>query len=143
MKEIKIEIPNGYEIDTEKSTFENIIFKEVTKSNPMDEVFKYHNTTEEEFDKLYENLPKHVKAFEKECMVVAFYNKGWSPDFNNKNEYKYYPWFNMNNFSLLCVYYCYSISYFPRRLLFKNEKDCREAVEKYFEVFKESRLSQL
>jgi hypothetical protein len=139
MKTLKIEAPNGYEIDTEKSTFENIVFKEI--SNPMDEVYKYHNTTEEEFNKLYENLPKHVKAFEKECMVVAFYNKGWTPDFSNMAEYKYYPWFYMNEFSLRIVNYCCSGSDAPRHLLFKNEKDCREAVEKYFEVFKESRLS--
>ena len=134
MKTLKIEVPNGYEIDTEKSTFKNIVFKEI--SNPMDEVYKYHNTTEEEFNKLYENLPKHVKAFEKECMVVAFYNKGWTPDFDNQNQYKYFPWFYMDNFSLSHVDYCGSLSNVPRRLLFKNEKDCREAVEKYFEVFK-------
>lgn len=139
MKTLKIEIPNGYEIDTEKSTFENIVFKEIT--NHMDEVYKYHNTTEEEFNKLYENLPKHVKAFEKECMVVAFYNKGWTPDFSNNSEYKYYPWFYMDNFSLDVVNCFYSCSDVPRHLLFKNEKDCREAVKKYFEVFKESRLS--
>lgn len=29
MKEFKIEVPNGYEIDKEKSTFEKIVFKEV------------------------------------------------------------------------------------------------------------------
>ena len=32
-KEIKIEIPEGYEIDTEKSTFENIVFKKKTIVN--------------------------------------------------------------------------------------------------------------
>ena len=31
MKQLKIEIPEGYEIDKEKSTFENIVFKEVDK----------------------------------------------------------------------------------------------------------------
>ena len=28
-KTLKIEIPNGYQIDVEKSTFENIVFKKV------------------------------------------------------------------------------------------------------------------
>lgn len=31
MKNIKIEIPEGYQIDQEKSTFENIVFKEIVK----------------------------------------------------------------------------------------------------------------
>ena len=138
MKRLKIEIPKGYEIDTEKSTFENIVFKKI--SNPMDEVYKYHNTTEEEFNKLYENLPKHVKTFEKECMVVAFYNKGWTPDFENENEGKHYPWFRMDNFSLNYVSDYRLMADAPSRLMFKSEEDCIDAVEKYFEIFKESRL---
>lgn len=35
MKEIKIEVPNNYEIDKEKSTFENIVFKKIEKKLPM------------------------------------------------------------------------------------------------------------
>lgn len=34
MKSVKIEVPQGYEIDKEKSTFENIVFKEVKKELP-------------------------------------------------------------------------------------------------------------
>ncbi len=34
MKTLKIEIPQGYEIDKEKSTFENIVFKESKKELP-------------------------------------------------------------------------------------------------------------
>ena len=33
-KELKIEIPQGYEIDKEKSTFENIVFKKIASSRP-------------------------------------------------------------------------------------------------------------
>ena len=35
MKEIKIEVPEGYEIDKENSTFEKIIFKEKRTELPM------------------------------------------------------------------------------------------------------------
>lgn len=34
MKTLKIEIPEGYEIDKKKSTFENIVFKEIQKGLP-------------------------------------------------------------------------------------------------------------
>ena len=34
-KEIKIEVPQGYEIDRQKSTFEKIVFKKV---NPLSEL---------------------------------------------------------------------------------------------------------
>lgn len=33
MKEFKIQMPNEYEIDKEKSTFENIVFKSIKKNN--------------------------------------------------------------------------------------------------------------
>lgn len=33
-KELKVEIPQGYEIDKEKSTFEKIVFKEIEPCNP-------------------------------------------------------------------------------------------------------------
>lgn len=135
MKTINI---NGTNYTVEELTK---ILDEAKKENPMNEVYKYHNTTEEDFNKLYEKLPNHVKAFEKECMVVAYCNKGWTPNFNNSNERKHYPWFYMDNFRLLSVYYCYSRSNCSARLLFKNEEDCKEAVKKYFEVFKESRMN--
>ena len=32
-KEMKIEVPQGYEIDKEKSTFEKIVFKKVVNAN--------------------------------------------------------------------------------------------------------------
>lgn len=35
MKEFKIEVPTGYEIDTEKSTFERILFKEAKPTLPQ------------------------------------------------------------------------------------------------------------
>ena len=52
-KQIKIEVPNGYEIDKEKSTFENIILKPIERKLPLsvDEIpnldgFKYNDAFE-------------------------------------------------------------------------------------------------
>lgn len=84
MKTIEI---NGKEFTIEEL---NDLVEKAKKNNPMEEVYKYHNTTEEEFDKLYENMPTHVKAYEKECMVVAYYNKGWKPNWKDLNEKKWY-----------------------------------------------------
>jgi hypothetical protein len=140
-QEFKIEVPKGFEIDKENSTFEKIVFKEVNSA--MDRIYKYHNTTEKEFDELYKNIPNHVKAYEKECMVVAYYNKDWKPDFNNSSEKKWYPWFYIEDFRLdFCGSYV-TASVVPARLLFKNENDLKEAVELHKDVFKESRRHEL
>lgn len=114
--------------------------KQVKSSNPLEEVFKYHNTTQEAFDSLYRSIPKHVKAYELECMVVAFYNKGWIPNFNDTSEYKWYAWFYLHTFRLNFVLSCGSSSNCSARLLFKNKKDLLEAVEKFENVFRESRM---
>lgn len=111
------------------------------QQDPMKEVYRYHNTTKEQFDKQYENIPFHLKAYQKEVMVVEFYNKGWEPDWSDKNENKYYPYFYMNEFRLH-DWDCYdSDSGVPARLVFKNKEDLKEAVEKFKEIFKESRIA--
>lgn len=38
MKEFKVEIPEGYEVDKEKSTFENIVFKKKTVVNCWEDI---------------------------------------------------------------------------------------------------------
>lgn len=101
------------------------------KQSPLQELLNYHNLTEEDFNKL--------SGFEKECKVVAFYNKGWKPDWKDSNERKYIPYFYMDNFRMNCVVYYCSHSYVSSRLCFKREEDAKEAVEKYFEIFKQSR----
>jgi len=101
------------------------------KQTPLQELLNYHNLTEEEFNKL--------SGFEKECRVVAFYNKGWKPDWKNEDESKPIPCFNMDDFGLRYVVYCHSNSCCSSRLIFKHDKDVKDAVEKYFEIFKQSR----
>lgn len=101
------------------------------KQTPLQELLDYHNLTEEEFNKL--------SGFEKECRVVAFYNKGWKPDWEDSKEIKHLPYFYMNTFRLNIILRHYSASMCSTHLCFKNEEDVREAVEKYFEIFKQSR----
>lgn len=125
MKTINI---NGQDYTVEQLT---TILENAKKQSPLQELLNYHNLTEEEFNKL--------SGFEKECKVVAFYNKGWKPNWKDSNERKWYPYFYMGNFRLNGVYCSFSVSYVSSRLCFKNEEDAKEAAEKYFEIFKESR----
>lgn len=133
MKTINI---NGSNYTVEELT---AILENAKKVSPMQKVYEYHKTTEEEFDKLYLNIPKKVKAYQQEIMVVAYYNKDWTPNYNNSNEYKYYPYFYMDEFRLDYVTGGCAASTVGAPQVFKNKKDCEEAVELFFEVYKESR----
>lgn len=133
MKTINI---NGTEYTVEQLTK---ILEDAKKSSPMDEVYKFHNTTEEEFNKKYEGIESHIKAYAKEVLIVSFYNKGEKVDFSNSNQIKFYPYFKMDNFRFdyiaeFCLY-----SYVPARLCFIRKKDCEDAGEKFLNEYKESR----
>ena len=135
MKTINI---NGSEYTVEELT---TILENAKKASPMQKVYEYHKTTEEEFDKLYLNIPKKVKAYQQEIMIVEYYNKNWKPNWNNNNEYKFYPYFYMDNFRLCDVFGFCSYADVGAPQVFKNKKDCKEAVELFFEVYKESRTN--
>lgn len=133
MKTINI---NGSDYTVEELTK---ILEDAKKVSPMQKVYEYHDTTEKEFDKLYNNIPSKVKAYAQEIMVVAYYNKTWIPDWNNSKEYKYYPYFHMDKFRFGGVSELYSCSSVGAPQVFKNKKDCEEAVELFFDIYKESR----
>lgn len=112
------------------------------RDNPMLEVYKFNNTTEEEFDKLYQNIPAHIKAYAQEEMIVNFYNKGEKVNFSNHNQSKYYVWFYLgDNFRFYDVCYQYSCAGSSSRLGFLRKEDALEAKDKFFEIYRLSRNS--
>lgn len=140
MKDLKIEIPEGYEIDQEKSTFQKIVFKE--SKNDLQKIFKYNNTTEEEFNKKWENFEDHEKYGALEKMIVNYYNKGEKPNWENSNQYKYYPFFIIQeeNFHYDGYVGWWASSGTSSRLAYLRKEDMLEAVELYLDVYKKSRL---
>ena len=139
-QKFKIEVPKGFEIDEEKSTFQKIVFKE--SKNSLDKIFKFNNTTEKDFNKKWENFEDHEKYGALEKMIVNYYNKGEKPNWENSNQYKYHPWFVIceDNFR----YDSYSCWYFgsctSSRLAYLRKEDMLEAVELYIDIYKKSRL---
>ncbi len=140
MKEFKIEVPKGFEIDEEKSTFQKIVFKE--SKNNLDKIFKFNSTTEKDFNKKWENFEDHEKYGALEKMIVNYYNKGEKSNWENSNQYKYYPWFIMreDNFRYGDYGAWYSGSSASSRLAYLRKEDMLEAVELYIDIYKKSRL---
>lgn len=102
MKNLKITPPEGYEIDKEQSTFENIVFKPLIKVlpkkwrdldytsgyyvNSFSDVIEYHSkqlgmgnqntfATKEQAEACI--------ALAQLSQLMAVYNDGWFPDWNN------------------------------------------------------------
>ena len=111
MKTFNIEIPKGYEIDKEKSTFETIIFKEVKNELPktweeLEELKGYYVTTHCNITPIAGNICKELlntfatKEQAEASLALAqlsqlreVYRNGWKPDWKD-GDYKY------------CIYFC-------------------------------------
>ena len=113
--------------------------KQINNQNPLQKVFDYHKTTEEEFNKLNGHLPSYLQGQILEAMMVEMYNKGEKPDWSNSNQNKYYPYFNMSDFSYPGWSYPCTSSYVPASVCFLRNEDLLEAVELYIDLYKQSR----
>lgn len=94
-KEIKITIPEGYEIDKENSTFECIKFKKKTLS--LVEILKEcKGDINVQFNKISPEMSDKLESFFKLCAVADYLNDGWKPDWNNEDQLKYVIKFTNN-----------------------------------------------
>ncbi|TWP30535.1 hypothetical protein ETU09_00610 [Apibacter muscae] len=97
--------------------------------NPKD----FTITIPNEFSKHSEALTAHLKL----VVITQALNEGWEPDWSNWDEYKYYPWFDMEDsasggFSFGGYGDWNSISIVGSRLCFKS-RELAEYAGKQFE----------
>lgn len=141
MKTIKIEVPEGYEIDRVNSTIDNIVIKKIGKIETVEDACNELGETDEQVKILrlleQNNIPEKEIAVQQWKVIVKALNKGWVPDFNNTDQRKYYPWFNLQGgVSLYSVSYVSQSSFVPPYFLFKDEETVRYAISQFSSVYK-------
>lgn len=143
-KELKIEAPQGYEIDKVKSTFEKIIFKKVENGLPKSwedlgiirgfyvnahsEVRDFEGCTSKDSNKNTFPTKEEAEAclaLAQLCQLRDRYNDGWKPDWKNGTE-KYSIYFNADKIYSGDIYKTQSV------LSFKT----KELRDKFLENFK-------
>ena len=107
--QLTIDIPEGYEIDKENSTFECIKFKpikkyltykEVTEKLNKDICFfiakgkiqsysQYASYDNPDVANSYRQIEK-ILAINQLMNIAKYYNGDWKPDWSNSNEFKFY-----------------------------------------------------
>lgn len=83
---------------------------------------------------------KALNAAAKLFLIARALNQGWKPDWNNSNEYKYYPYFKMKTgFGFSGTYSDYDYAYTPvgSRLCFKTRDLARYAATQFEELYKD------
>ena len=107
-KELKIEVPAGYEIDKENSTFEKIVFKKIEKELPKswEELhmikgwFVENGSGIHEFENCFTTSKNRnlfpTKEEAEACVALAQlcqlrdrYNEGWKPNWEDNGKIKY------------------------------------------------------
>ena len=145
-KELKIQAPEGYEIDREKSTFENIVFKKVERKLPKrwEDLYMvkgwfvdFHSNVVtanimHTADSVKNRFPTKEEA--EACLALAQlcqlrdrYNGGWKPDWKDDNQFKWCIDFFQD------VVHKTAVLFVRRTLTFKTE----ELRDKFLENFRE------
>lgn len=154
MKELKIEVPEGYEIDTEKSTFEKIIFKKIKTKLPKtweefceqtlvtkDECYIASNSTIinyraicSSYNRILDNdrnlLPTKEDAEAHLALIQLHrlrdvYRQGWTPDWNAGTISKYCIVFNAGSLEIR------EFSCTPHFLAFQSKEIAQEFLDNF------------
>ena len=92
---------------------------------------------------LPENHKKAIIAHYKLIIIAEALNEGWKPDWDNDDEWKYYPWFDMEGSSsgVGFSYYVYAnwstSSHVSSRLCFKSRELAKYIGETFIDLYKD------
>lgn len=79
-------------------------------------------------------------AYKKLKLIAKALNEGWKPNWENGNEYKYYPWFKMQSgfgFSNTSCASTYSYAGVGSRLCFKTDALAKYAGQQFESIYKD------
>ena len=102
--EIRIQVPEGMEIDKENSTFECIKFK--PKEITYQEIAKKFQPYNSSVSANAKHLLKLI-TFRKLLEVADYLNSDWKPDWNDETQYKYYISYDGGNETFSIDNRCY------------------------------------
>jgi len=79
-------------------------------------------------------------AYKKLKVIIQAINQGWIPDWNNTNQRKWYPWFNLSSgfgFGVSDCDYGNTSACAGSRLCFETEEKSDYAAKQFLEIYKE------
>lgn len=67
------------------------------KIETFEEALEHQGIDKTDFEESCKGLEKDEIAYKKVKIIAKALNNGWIPDWDNSNEYKYYPYFDMRS----------------------------------------------
>lgn len=95
-----------------------------------------------DFSSFPENDRKAMIAHAKLIIINQALNEGWKPDWSNDDEYKYYPWFDMEEsasggFSYSASDSWHTATYVGSRLCFQSRELAKYAGTQFKELYED------
>ncbi|XKX06291.1 hypothetical protein R8G61_02935 [Tenacibaculum maritimum] len=118
-----------------KKTF----LKEVTERiKTIEDVLEDNNITQSDIDLMFANTPEHLKYQYIAELLCKSLNEGWTPDWEDGNYNKYFPWFKMSSSGFRYDDYdgWNADSAVGSRLCFKSSKLAKYAGEQFTDVYR-------
>lgn len=116
MKEIKILVPDSMDSEVVQKELQEQINAKLPiteRCKTFEDALRLTGVT---LPDIFGELPKHVIAYMKLCIIARALNEGWEPKFT-KDEHRYYPWF---------------VIYWPDELAEMDEEERAKLEEKGF-----------
>lgn len=95
---------------------------------------------------LPEKHQKSIIAFFKLIIIVEAINNGWTPNWNDHNQWKYYAWFYVkaseeqpagSGFSLSCYGCSYTVTDVGSRLCFETSEQANYAAKQFEDLYQD------
>jgi hypothetical protein len=128
-----------------KSVLEALLGKEnLVPANIMDRVKSFEDACivlgVSASDIIFSQDSNDEAAYKKIKVIIKALNEGWTPDWANDNEWKYYPWFDMSSGSGLACSVCGnqdSGSNVGSRLCLKSRELAEYAGRQFLDIYKD------
>lgn len=116
---------------TKKDWRELKTFKDCLKSLDMEKTFNWQSPYETPDEFTYRQLKIIVKAI----------NQDWVPDWKDRSQYKYFPWFEIDKAGCCCLAVDFSASVVyvsaGSRLCFESSEKAKYAAEQFIDIYKQ------
>jgi hypothetical protein len=89
---------------------------------------------------IHKNDTSDEAAYKKLKIIIKAINQGWVPDWDNKSQCKYWPWFNLSSgsgFSNSSSHYGYSYASVGSRLCFESEAKSNYTAKQFSDLYKQ------
>lgn len=119
------------------------------KIKTVEEAFKKQGLDPENLPRVSSLPEKHQKAIIAHYILIIVteaLNDGWVPDWNNQNQYKYFPWFEVKASKSKPAGFGFSLTFYGRsgtdtslgsRLCFKSSELALYAAEQFKDLYEE------